>query len=74
MIRTQISLDKREYSLVKMEAKSPRISVAGFVRRAIQQSLRPHGEGEWIRFTGFIEAGNPRSVRSIDEIVYGHED
>jgi len=74
MIRTQISLDKREYSLVKMEAKSLGIPVAEFVRRALQQALRPHGEGKWMRFAGFVETGNPRSSRSIDEIVYGQKD
>jgi hypothetical protein len=74
MIRTPISLDKREYSLLKLEAKSLGISVAAFVRRAIQQSLRPRGEGEWMRFAGFVETGNPRSSGSIDEIVYGQKD
>jgi hypothetical protein len=74
MIRTPISLDKREYSLLKLEAKSLGISVAEFVRRAIQQSLRPRGEGEWMRFAGFVETGNPRSSGSIDEIVYGQKD
>lgn len=74
MIRTQISLEAREYSLVKMEAKSLGIPVAEFVRRALQQALRPRGEGPWMRFAGFVETGNPRSSRSIDEIVYGQKD
>ena len=74
MIRTQISLEEREYSLVKMEAKSLGISAAEFVRRALQQALRPRGEGPWMRFAGFVETGNPRSSQSIDEIVYGQKD
>jgi hypothetical protein len=57
-----------------MEAKSLGIPVAEFVRRALQQALRPRGEGPWMRFAGFVETGNPRSSRSIDEIVYGQKD
>lgn len=74
MIRTQISLEEHEYSLVKAEAKSLGISAAEFVRRALQQALPPHGEGPWMRFAGFVETGDRRSSRSIDEIVYGQKD
>ncbi|MGA2038889.1 MAG: ribbon-helix-helix protein, CopG family [Bryobacteraceae bacterium] len=74
MIRTQISLEEREYILVKAEAKSLGISTAEFVRRALQQALRPRGEGQWMRFAGFVETGDRRSSRSIDEIVYGQKD
>ena len=74
MIRTQISLEERDYSLVKMEAKSLGIPVAEFVRRALQQALRPHGGGQWMRFAGFVGTGDKRSSRSVDEIVYGQKD
>jgi hypothetical protein len=57
-----------------MEAKSMGISVAEFVRRALQQALRPRGGGQWMRFAGFVETGNPQSSQTIDEIVYGQKD
>jgi hypothetical protein len=30
----------------------------------------PRGEGRWMRFAGLVETGDPRSSRSIDDIVY----
>src|SRR4029077_9621532 len=74
MIRTQISLDENEYALAKTEARSLGISVAEFVRRAVREALPPRGEGPWMKFAGFVETGNPRSSRSVDEIVYGQKD
>ena len=81
MIRTQISLDAKEYALARREAKALGISVAEFVRRAIRDQLPPNGghasgaaSGAWMRYAGFIESGNPRSSASIDEIVYGAKD
>jgi hypothetical protein len=73
MIRTQVSLDEREYALAKREAQALGVSVAEFVRRAIREALPPRGEGPWMRFAGFVETGNPRSSQSIDGIVYGQK-
>ena len=67
MIRTQVSLDEQDYALAKEEAEALGISVAEFVRRA----LPPSGKAVWMRYTGLVESGNPRSSQSIDEIVYG---
>ena len=74
MIRTQISLDAREYELVKAEAKALGISVAEFVRRAIRHGLPTRNEAPWMRYAGLVESGNPRSSRSVDEVVYGSKD
>jgi len=74
MIRTQISLDKREYALAKREARALHISVAEFVRRAVREALPPSGQGPWMKYAGFVETGNPRSSQSVDEIVYGQKD
>ena len=81
MIRTQISLDAKEYALARREAKVLGISVAEFVRRAIREQLPSNGgqasgasSGAWMRYAGFIESGNPRSSASVDEIVYGAKD
>jgi len=71
MTRTQISLDAREYKLVKKEARALGISMAEYVRRAIQKTLPPQGQPKWMRYAGFIESGDPRSSQSIDDIVYG---
>lgn len=74
MIRTQVSLDKHEYSLAKQAAAALGISVAEFVRRAVRESLPARGQGPWMKFAGLVETGDPRSSRSIDDIVYGQKD
>ncbi len=74
MIRTQVSLDKSEYTQTKKEAEALGISVAEFIRRAIRQTLPPPGNAPWMRYAGFIESRNPRSSRSVDDIVYGSKD
>lgn len=74
MIRTQISLDEREYKLAKKEAEALGIPVAEYVRRAIRRVLPPSGRPAWMRYAGLVESGNPRSSRTIDEIVYGGKD
>ncbi len=74
MIRTQVSLDEREYALARTQARALGVSVAEFVRRAIREALPPQGEGAWMKFAGFVETGNPRSSQSVDEIVYGQKD
>ncbi|MBZ5581232.1 MAG: ribbon-helix-helix domain-containing protein [Acidobacteriia bacterium] len=74
MIRTQISLEKQEYALVRKEAKALGISIAEFVRRAVREQLPPAGQCPWMKFAGLVETGDPRSSHSIDEIVYGQKD
>lgn len=74
MIRTQVSLDEREYKLAKAEARSQGISVAELLRRALRQALPPAGKGAWMRYAGMVQSGDPRSSQSIDEIVYGQKD
>ena len=74
MIRTQVSLDKREYTLAKKQARALGISVAEFVRRAIRETLPAQGDGPWMRYAGFVESGDRRSSQSIDDIVYGTKD
>lgn len=74
MIRTQISLDEKEYELSKMAAGALGISVAEFVRRAVREALPIPGSGPWMKYAGFIETGDHRSSQSIDELVYGQKD
>ena len=74
MIRTQISLDEREYALVKREAAALAIPVAELVRRALRQVLPVNERAPWMRYAGFVESGDPNSSQSIDEIVYGSKD
>ena len=74
MIRTQISLDKNEYDLAKMQAAALGISVAELIRRAVREVLPVNGEGAWMKYAGFVTTGDPHSSRSIDEIVYGTKD
>jgi len=74
MIRTQISLDPREYRLVKREALALGISVAEFVRRAIRRGLPARGQAPWMRYAGLVESGNSRSSQTVDEVVYGSKD
>jgi hypothetical protein len=74
MIRTQVSLDRKEYALAKKEARALGISVAEYVRRAIRETLPAPSGGPWMRYAGFVESGDRRSSQSIDEIVYGAKD
>ena len=69
MIRMQVSLDEREYALIKKEAKAQGISVAEYVGRAIRETLPASSAGPWMRYAGFVESGDRRSSQSIDEIV-----
>jgi hypothetical protein len=74
MIRTQISLDEREYALVKREAAALAIPVAELVRRALRQVLPVNERAPWMRYAGFVESGDSNSSQSIDEVVYGSND
>jgi len=74
MIRTQISLDEREYALAKKEAKAQGISVAELLRRALRQVLPADHAKPWMRYAGLVESGNPRSSQTIDEIIYGSKE
>jgi Ribbon-helix-helix protein, copG family len=71
MIRTQVSLDAKEYSLAKKEAKALGISVAEFVRRSIRHQLPVSHKAPWMRFAGTVSSGDPDSGRNIDDVVYG---
>jgi hypothetical protein len=74
MIRTQISLDKREYALAKRQASTEGLSLAEFIRRAIRAALPPEGEGVWMRYAGMVATEDPNSSQSIDELLYGLKD
>jgi len=74
MIRTQVSLDERDYALARRQAKKMGISVAEFVRRAIREALPVDKERPWMRYVGFVSSGDPRSSQNIDEVVYGRKD
>jgi Ribbon-helix-helix protein, copG family len=74
MIRTQISLDAREYKLVKKQAKALGVSLAEFVRRAVREKLPLVGSPPWMRFAGLVESGDPNSSQSVDELIYGRKD
>ena len=75
MIRTQVSLDKNEYTRTKAAAKAQGISIAEFVRRAIRDALPVQSTGKpWMNFAGMVESGDPHSSQRIDEIIYGHKE
>lgn len=74
MIRTQISLEKREYDLAKRQAAAQGVSVAEFVRRAVREALPAEGDGAWMKYAGFVVSGDANSSQSIDELVYGTKD
>jgi hypothetical protein len=74
MIRTQISLDEREYELAKRQARALGISIAELVRRAVRDVLPVAGDRPWMRYAGFVQSGDPRSSQSVDDLVYGTKD
>jgi hypothetical protein len=61
MIRTQIRFDKREYALIKREAKALGVPVAELVRRAVRQYLPPGNQPPWMRYAGFVESVSTHS-------------
>ena len=74
MIRTQISLDEREYAFIKKEAAALGIPIAELVRRALRQTMPIDEQKPWMRYAGFVESGDPNSSQRIDEVVYGSKD
>ena len=74
MMRTQISLQKKEYELAKKEARRLGISLAEFFRRALRAYLPLDRKKPWMRYCGFVESGDPDSSRKIDEVIYGRKD
>ena len=74
MIRTQISLEEREYELAKSASQALGVSLAEFFRRALRDALPSTGESPWMKFAGFVETGDGGSSQSIDDIVYGRKD
>jgi hypothetical protein len=44
MIRTHVSLDPKEYELVRKEARALGVSIAEFVRRAVRDKLPVAGD------------------------------
>lgn len=74
LIRTQISLEKQQYELAKIQAAALGISVAEFIRRAVREQLPVPGKGTWMKYAGFVESGDPRSSQSIDDRIYGVKD
>jgi hypothetical protein len=74
MIRTQISLTKREYRAAKDEARRLGISLAELLRRSLRSLIPPDDSKPWMRYAGMIETGDPDSSRRVDDIVYGQKD
>ena len=74
MIRTQVSLDDKEYKLVKDQARAMGISIAEVIRRAIRDALPADEKAPWMAYAGLVETGDSESSQNIDEIIYGHKD
>lgn len=74
MVRTQISLTEEEYSLAKEEAKRQGISLAEFFRRSLRRVLPPDLTKPWMRYSGFVESGDPEASQRVDELIYGQKD
>jgi hypothetical protein len=80
MIRTQISLDEKEYPLAKKSAREQGISVAEYVRRAIRKTLSSSSDADpsrcdpspWMRYAGIVP-GDSDSSQSIDDVIYGSQ-
>ena len=70
MIRTQISLSEEDYNAAKQEAARLGISFAELLRWSLRAMIPPDDSKPWMRYTGMVETGDPRSSQRIDEIVY----
>jgi len=76
MIRTQVSLEEKDYIRGKKAARDQGISFAELIRRALRQSLpvttgAHASEKPWMRFVGIVDSGDPNSSQGIDEVLYG---
>ncbi|MBI3933293.1 MAG: CopG family transcriptional regulator [Acidobacteria bacterium] len=74
MIRTQISLSRREYDAAKREARRLGVSLAELLRRSLRTVLPADSSKPWMRYAGMIETGDSRASQKIDELVYGQKD
>jgi len=73
MIRTQISLSRKEYAASKREAARIGISFAEMVRRSLRATLSLNDTSPWMRYAGMVETGDPRSGQNLDDVVYRSE-
>lgn len=73
MIRTQISLNATEYSLLKKEAKKSGVSIAEILRRSLRKMFPVDSQKPWMQYAGMVATGNPDSSRQIDDLIYGHK-
>lgn len=74
MIRTQISLDEKEYELAQEGAKKLGVSLAEFFRRSLRAMLPLNKKKPWMHYCGDVSSGNPRSSQEIDDVIYGHKE
>lgn len=74
MIRTQVSLSRRDYDSAKREAKRLGISLAELLRRSLRTVLATDESQPWMKYAGMIETGDPHASRKIDDVVYGQKD
>src|SRR5205814_9168688 len=68
MIRTQLSLDQREYRLAKKHAQGLGISVAEFVRRAVREALPAVGQSPWMKFAGLVESRSEEHTSELQSL------
>jgi hypothetical protein len=57
MIRTQVTLDKDLYSMLKVEAHASGMSIAEFVRRTLRQAVSSGKQPGWMSFFGLADSG-----------------
>lgn len=72
MIRTQISLTKKEYVAAKREAERLGISLAELLRRSLRAVIPADEDKPWMGYAGMVETANPRSSQNIDDVIYSH--
>jgi hypothetical protein len=73
MVRTQISLSKRDYDSAKAEAARIGVSLAEFFRRALHATLPNGSKKPWMRHAGMVQSGDRNASQSIDDVVYGEK-
>ena len=74
MIRTQVRLSEEEHRAAKREAERLGISLAELLRRSLRELLPADSDKPWMRYAGFVESGDERSSRRIDDVVHGRKD
>lgn len=69
-----VAVTRSDLDAARQEAGRAGLTPEEFVHRALRAALPADETAPWMRYAGMVESGDPYASRTVDEIVYGHED